>query len=126
MSKKSVPFKMPGKRGRTSEGGVKVLEGDQAATDTALPVSDAPGIGDAASHDWVRTRDAAPPSAPTATLGSQPAPVVARASVPDFSTMWNLWEAAALLLLSPSLLGSLWLFYYYRAKFAAPSGQAPS
>ena len=121
MSRKTVPFKMPGSRAGGYEPGAKFPERAEAP-DPRLPAS---GAADdkAASHDWVHSGDAVPSSSEASTPDMRPASVVVNRPIPDVSAMWNLWEITVLLISLPSLLGSFWLLNFYQAKFAARSGR---
>lgn len=121
MSRKTVPFKMPGSRARDHEPGPK-LSARAEAPDPRLPVSGA-AADMAASHDWVHSGNAVPASDKASTPDMRPASVVANRPIPDLSAMWNLWEITALLISLPSLLGSFWLLNFYQAKFAARGGR---
>lgn len=126
MSRKTVPFKMPGKRAGGSQPEAKLLQ-SELATGTALPASETRVVTAEASHEWVASRDAIAASLPTSTAVLPHTPSAATSGpIPDLGSLWSLWEATALLVLAPCLLGSFWLFNFYRAKFAASSGRMPS
>ena len=121
MSRKTVPFKMPGSWARDHDPGSK-FPARAEAPDPRLPESGATD-DKAASHDWVHSGNAIPASDEASTPGMRLASVVANRPIPDLSAMWNLWEITVLLISLPSLLGSFWLLNFYQAKFAARGGR---